>query len=686
MPLSPGLLMEIPMLNPLLDTADLPAFDRIRPEHVQPAITALLQENRAAIAALAHAPSHWETVPAVLEELQDRLDRAWAPVAHLNAVMNSEAWREAYNQALPALSAYATELGQNEMLFRHYQALAEAPEFAQLDHARQQAIRHALRDFQLSGIALPAAEKKRFAEIAAELAELSARFADQVLDASQAWELLLPDASRLRGLPESALALLAALAEQKQHKGYRLTLDFPAYLAVMTHADDRALRETVYTAFVTRASDQGPQAGQFDNSPVMSALLHLRQEQAQLLGHDHYAALSLLPKMARDADEVDGFLRDLAARSRPGAEKDLAELRAFAATELQLTELMPWDVSYASEKLKEKKYAISQELLRPYFPAPTVLAGMLAIASQLYGISFHERRDVACWHEDVRYYEIHENGAVIAGFYLDLYARAHKRGGAWMADCRVRRRRADGSLQLPVAFLSCNFNPPLAGKPALLSHDEVTTLFHEFGHGLHHMLSRVEVAAVSGINGVAWDAVELPSQFFENWCWEPVALAKISAHVETGTALPPELLEKMLAARNFQSGLMMLRQLEFALFDMAVHRLKQTDSAAIQACLDDVRQQVAVIKPPAFNRFQHSFSHIFAGGYAAGYYSYKWAEVLSADAFSRFEEEGVMNAATGRAFRDSVLAQGGSRDALSLFTEFRGRAPTVDALLRHSGL
>ncbi|MCC2638540.1 MAG: oligopeptidase [Moraxellaceae bacterium] len=678
------------MSNPLLESHHLPPFDRIRPEHVAEAIETLLADNRAVVARLtqaaASAPVTWESVPAVLENLQDRLEQAWAPVSHLNAVMNSEAWRSAYNDALPRLAAWGTELGQNESLFQTYSALEQSPGFAGLSIAHQQSVRNALRDFRLSGIGLPADQKKRFADIVEKLSELSSAFSDNVLDATQAWELVLPDATRLRGLPESALGLLAALAQQKEVAGYRITLDFPSYIAVLTHAEDRALREAVYTAYVTRASDQGPLAGRFDNSTLIDEILKLRQEQARLLGYASYAEVSLVPKMARSPQQVIDFLNDLAVRTRPGADKEMQELCAFARSELGIDTLEPWDVTFASEKLKEKKYSISQEMVRPYFPAPRVIAGMLRIAEKLYGISIRERHDITSWHPDVTYYEISEHGSVVASFFLDPYARAHKRGGAWMADCRVRRRLDDGSLQKPVAFLTCNFNPPVDGKPALLTHEEVTTLFHEFGHGLHHMLTRQEVAAVSGINGVAWDAVELPSQFFENWCWAAEPLALIASHVEGGEPLPQALLEKMLAAKNFQSGLVMLRQLEFALFDMHVHALTDIEPGTVQRVLDEVRGRVAVIPPKVFNRFQNSFSHIFAGGYAAGYYSYKWAEVLSADAFSRFEEEGVMNEAVGRHFRETVLAQGGSRDALELFMEFRGREPSVDALLRHSGL
>lgn len=674
------------MNNPLLEVHDLPPFDRILPEHVAPAVDTILADNRAAIAALKYAPATWESVPAVLENLQDRLDQAWAPVSHLNAVMNSEAWRAAYNEALPKLAAYGTELGQNEDLFRAYEAIEQSGAFASFSAAQQKTIRNALRDFRLSGIGLPQEKKQRYAGIVEKLSALTSTFSDNVLDATQAWELLLPDAARLGGLPDSALALLAALAEQKEKAGYRVTLDFPSYLAVMTYAEDRALREAVYTAYVTRASGQGPQAGQFDNSALMDEILRLRHEEAQLLGYVNYAEVSLVSKMARSSQEVTDFLDDLAERTKPGAEKELMELRLFASSHLAIADLQPWDVTFASEKLKEKKYAISQEMLRPYFPASKVITGMLRIAEILYGLHITERHDVVKWHEEVTYYEISENDQVIASFWLDPYARANKRGGAWMADCRVRRRRSNGELQKPVAFLTCNFTPPVGDRPALLSHDEVTTLFHEFGHGLHHMLTRIEVAAVSGINGVAWDAVELPSQFLENWCWEPEALALMSAHVETGMPLPADLLEKMLAAKHFQSGLMMLRQIEFASFDMEIHALDDVQAGDVQKTLDAVRQRVAVIQPPSFNRFQHGFSHIFAGGYAAGYYSYKWAEVLSSDAFSRFEEEGVMNAAVGLSFRETILAQGGSRDALELFVAFRGREPTVDALLRHSGL
>jgi len=475
-------------------------------------------------------------------------------------------------------------------------------------------------------------------------------------------------------------------AEAKGEDGWLLTLDFPSYIPVMTYADDRALREEVYTAFATRASDQGPHAGQWDNSAVMQEILQLRLEKAQLLGFENYAEYSLATKMAEDPDQVIGFLRDLAEKSLSEAKREYQELCDFAREEFGMASLEAWDVTYFGEKLKHARYEISQEMLRPYFPLPKVLEGMFDVAQRLFGIDICEITEFDSWHKDARHFEVRRNEELIARFYLDPFAREKKRGGAWMDDCRVRRRLDDGSLQLPVAYLVCNFNPPVGDDPALLTHNEVTTLFHEFGHGIHHMLTRIEAADVSGINGVAWDAVELPSQFLENWCWEPEALALISGHYQTGETLPQALLDKMLAAKNFQSGMMMVRQLEFSLFDFQLHREYQPGETEVQAVLDRIRSEVAVVNPPVLNRFQHSFSHIFAGGYAAGYYSYKWAEVLSADAFSRFEEEGIFNTQTGADFLHAILEQGGSREAMALFTEFRGRKPEVDALLRHSGI
>lgn len=675
------------MTNPLLETHALPPYRHILPEHAIPAIEALLAEARTVIAEVlrsAETPD-WQSLVARLEEAEDRISKAWSPVSHLNAVVNSPAWREAYNACLPLLSAYYTELGQNSALCDAYKRLAAGPAYKALDTAQRKVIDNTLRDFRLSGVDLAADRKQRYAEIAERLSTLSAQFGDNVLDATQGWDLHLTDAGALAGLPDSALTMLRELAEAKGLQGYRVTLDAPAYLAVMTYADDRALRETLYTAYVTRASDQGPQAGHFDNSAIIAEILALRHEQARLLGFASYAELSLVPKMADSVGEVMQFLQDLASRGRPGALADLAELRAYASQHLHFDDFRPWDQAYVSEKLKQAKYAISQEALRSYFPAPRVIDGMLRIAERLFDLEIRPG-NAEVWHEDVTFYDISRNGKYIASFYLDPYARANKRGGAWMADCRVRRRLVSGELQCPVATLTCNFTPPVDGKPALLTHTEVTTLLHEFGHGLHHMLTTVEAAGVSGINGVAWDAVELPSQFMENFCWQPETLAMISGNVDDGRPLPTDLLDKMLAARNFQSGLQLLRQLEFAISDMTLHSGEPPSIAGIQTVFDAVRRQVAVLQPPVWNRFQNSFTHIFAGGYAAGYYSYKWAELLSSDAFSRFEEEGILNPATGQAFQQHILSAGGSEDAAVLFERFRGRPPKVDALLRHSGL
>lgn len=673
--------------NPLLQDFDLPPFSAIRPEHVEPAIDQILADNRAAVARLLETqrenPS-WSGLVQALDELGARLGQAWGPVSHLNAVCNSPELRDAYQACLPKLSEYYTELGQNRALFEAYKALAESPQAAGFDVAQKTILEHALRDFRLSGIDLPAEQQKRYGEIQQRLSELTSRFSNQLLDATQAWTRLLTDESELAGLPESARAQLKQAAAAKGLDGWLITLEFPSYYAIMTYADNRGLREEVYTAYSTRASDQGPNAGQFDNGPLMAEILDLRQELAELLGFKHFAELSLATKMAESTDQVLHFLRDLAVRSKPFAQRDLEELRAFAA-EQGVHDLQSWDTGYFSEKLRQARYDLSQETVREWFPIDKVLSGLFAIVQKLYGIEINELHDFERWHPDVRLFEIRESGEQIGRFYFDLYARANKRGGAWMDGARDKRRTADGHLVSPVAYLVCNFTPASAGKPALLTHDEVTTLFHEFGHGLHHLLTRVEHAGASGINGVAWDAVELPSQFMENWCWEPEGLALISGHYQSGEPLPRELLDKMLAAKNFQSGLMMLRQLEFSIFDFELHAT-HGDGRSVLEVLEAVRDEVAVMRPPRWNRFANGFAHIFAGGYAAGYYSYKWAEVLSADAFSRFEEEGVLNPETGRAFRDAILARGGSEPPMQLFVKFRGREPAIDALLRHSGL
>ncbi|MGM8225106.1 oligopeptidase A [Cellvibrio sp. ARAG 10.3] len=680
------------MSNPLLETHELPPFSAIQPDHVEPAISQLIDANRNHLQALLSSLQQptWDNLVAPLEAQGDLLEQAWSPVSHLNAVCNNDALRTAYNNSLALLTEYGTEVSQNTELYNAYQKLADSEEYAQLTQAQKQAVDNALRDFRLGGVALDGEQKKRFGAIQKRLSELSTQFSNNVLDATQAWFKHFTDAEALAGLPESALAQAAQTAAQKQLSGYVVTLDFPSYLAVMMYADNRQLREEMYTAYVTRASADGKKAdgssaAQWDNSALITETLALRHELAQLLGFANYAERSLASKMAESTQQVLEFLNELAQKSRPLAERDIQALRDFAATQ-GCTDLQPWDMTYYSEKLRVEKYAISQEELRPYFPAERVINGMFDVVKRLYDIDIVQVAVFDSWHPDVRFYHIFKNGEKIASFYLDLFAREHKRGGAWMADCRVRRKTATGT-QLPVAFLTCNFTPPVGDTPSLLTHDEVTTLFHEFGHGLHHMLTQIDVAAVSGINGVAWDAVELPSQFLENWCWEPEAIPLISGHYQTAEPLPQALLDKMLAAKNFQSGMQMVRQLEFSLFDFRLHaEYDPANPQDPQAVLDQVRREVAVVQAPAFNRFQNSFSHIFAGGYAAGYYSYKWAEVLSADAFSRFEEEGIFNAQTGESFLREILQQGGSKAPMELFINFRGREPSIEALLRHSGL
>jgi oligopeptidase A len=673
--------------NPLLQAFDLPSYAAIRPEHVEPAVDSILAESRAAMSRLLEQQSgtpSWDGLVLVLDELGARLGQAWSPVSHLNAVCNSSELRAAYEACLPKLSEYWTEIGQNQPLFQAYQALAESPAAAGFDVAQKTILEHALRDFRLSGIDLPAEQQKRYGEIQMKLSELASKFSNQLLDATQAWTKHVTDEAALDGLTDSAKAQMKQAAEAKGLDGWLISLEFPSYFAVMTYANDRALREEVYAAYCTRASDQGPNAGKNDNGPVMLEILALRQELAKLLGFANYAELSLASKMAETTEQVLHFLRDLGTRGKPFAEQDLRELQAFAA-EQGCNDLQSWDVGYYSEKLREQRYSISQEILRAYFPIDKVLSGLFAIVEKLYGIQIEELSGFDTWHPDVRLFEIKENGAHVGRFFFDLYARANKRGGAWMDGARDKRRDAAGKLISPVANLVCNFTPAVGGKPALLTHDEVTTLFHEFGHGLHHLLTRVEHAGASGINGVAWDAVELPSQFMENWCWEPEGLALISGHYESGEPLPQDLLDKMLAAKNFQSGLMMVRQIEFSLFDFELHAT-HGDGRNVLDVLEGIRNEVSVLRPPAYNRFPNSFAHIFAGGYAAGYYSYKWAEVLSADAFSKFEEEGVFNSATGQAFREAILARGGSQEPMVLFVDFRGRPPSIDALLRHLGL
>ncbi len=677
------------MTNPLLETKGLPRFQAITPDHIQPAVEAVLAENRQAIAEIVAEPGPptWYSLVAPLERLEDKLEKAWSPVSHLNAVVNTEALREAYNACLPALSAYHTEMGQNTELYQAFRALADSDAYDQLEQAQRQTVDNALRDFELAGVALKSDDKQRYAAIAARLAELAAKFQENLLDATDAWHRDSTDPDELAGIPESALGVMRQNAEQADIDGWRISLDMPVVQAVLAYAENRQLRREVYEAFTTRASDTGPNAGRWDNHPIMAEILDLRQEQAELLGFSNYAELSLAPKMANSAAEVIRFLEDLAERARPVAEREYAELEAFAKDTDGLSHLEAWDVGYYSEKLRQQQFQLSPEDLRPYFQAERVMAGMFAVVERLFGITITQRDDVETWHDDVGFYEIHDaNGELRGQFYTDLYARSHKRGGAWMATYRGRLQH-EGALQTPVAFLTCNFTPPVGGKPALITHDEVITLFHEFGHGLHHMLTRVEAASVAGINGVAWDAVELPSQFLENWCWEREALDLFACHHKTGQPIPDELFSRMTAARHFHAAMQMVRQLEFSLFDLRLHVEHNRQSGEqIFALLEAVRDQVAVVRPPAFNRFPNSFAHIFAGGYAAGYYSYKWAEVLSADAFARFSEEGIFNPVTGRAFLEHILEKGGSEDAAKLFRDFRGREPSIEPLLKASGL
>lgn len=675
-------------MNVLLESHTLPPFSQIDAADVEPAISKIVEDNYAKIAELvAHVQQQEVSLENFLlpfEELNDTLSKAWSPVGHLNSVMNNDALREAYNGCLPKLSEYSTRLGQDKGLYEAYKALKESPQFAQFNVAQKKVIDNALRDFHLSGIDLPEEQQKRYGEISQRLSELTSKFSENVLDCTNAFSHHVTDKAQLSGLPETQLHGAQLAAKEKQLDGYVLTLDIPVYIAVMTYCDNRELRKIFYEAYNTKASDKGPFAGQYDNNPLMEEILALRHELAQMLGFNNYAERSIATKMTETTDQVMDFLYDLAHKALPAAKQEYEELKAFAAQQGQ-SDLQAWDVSYYSEKLKQERYAISQEELRPWFPLEKVLSGLFEIAQRLFSVTFQADQSVDLYHPDVRFYRVFRDGEEIAAFYMDLYARAKKRGGAWMDVCRSRRRMVNGELQKPVAYLTCNFNGPVADKPALLTHNEVTTLFHEFGHGLHHMLTQVEEDAVSGIAGVAWDAVELPSQFLENWCWEKDAIPLMSGHYESGEPLPDAMLEKMLAAKNFQSAMMMVRQLEFSIFDFKIHR-DFAPGMDIHAELEQVRSQVAVISPPEFNRFECSFSHIFAGGYAAGYYSYKWAEVLSADAFSKFEEDGIFNVETGNAFREHILEKGGSEEPMELFKRFRGREPKVDALLRHSGL
>ena len=686
--------------NPLLDFSGLPRFDAILPEHVTPAIDHLIAAANEVVAAL-EAPSDnvtWENFVTPLEECTERLGRAWGVVGHLNSVADTPELRAAYNENQPKVTEFWTSLSQNEALFAKYKAIRASAAYDSLAPARKKIVENALRDFRLGGAELPADKKERFAAIQEQHAAVSTRFSENVLDATNDYKLLVDNEADLAGLPEDVKQAARAEAEKDGKSGWQFTLHFPSYFPILQFADKRELRETMYRASATKASEMGSlfsELEKWDNSANISTLLKLRDEEAKLLDYRNFAEVSLVPKMAQSPEHVIAFLEDLARRARPFAEQDLAELRTFARTELGLDKLEAWDLTYASEKLRERRYAFSAQEVKEYFPEPKVVDGLFKLVQSLFSVTIRQA-EAPVWHEDVRFYSIERDGQLVGQFYLDLYARSGKRGGAWMDDARGRKLTTGGVVQTPVAYLTCNFTPPATVdgivQPSLFTHDEVTTLFHEFGHGLHHMLTEVEEIGVSGISGVEWDAVELPSQFMENFCWEWDVLQHMTAHVKTGEPLPRALYDKMLAAKNFQSGMQTLRQVEFSLVDMHLHYDYDPASAKpVQELINDVREKFSVMMPPAFNRFQHSFGHIFAGGYAAGYYSYKWAEVLSADAYAAFEEAveaggGKLSEDTGKRFQQEILAVGGSRPALESFKAFRGREPSIDALLRHSGM
>jgi len=676
------------MKSPLQNIKDLPEFSKIKAEQIEPALDEILSRNRKLVKTLLAENNDytWENLIEPLEVADNEIERMWSPVSHMNGVVNTPELRDAYNACLPKLSEYNTQLGQNKELFEAMQQIQDKQDELDLNPAQRKSLEDSLKSFRLSGVDLAEDKKKRYGEISKELSMLTSSYSDNVLDATNAWTKHITDKSELAGLPETAIEQAAEAAKQRETDNWMLTLEFPSYYAVMTYADDRALREEMYRAYSTRASDQGSDS-KLDNSENMKKILQLRQEKAQLLGFDNFAKFSLDTKMAETPEQVLEFLGELAEKSLPYANKEFDELQQFAQQKVGLDKLEAWDLGYVSEKLKQQRYSISDEDLKPYFPVDNVLTGLFQLVEKLYNVTIKQNSEQKSWHPDVRFYEIYAaSGELKARFYLDLYARQHKRGGAWMADF-CSRFRHDNKLQTPVAFMTCNSAPPAGGKPALFTHNEVITLFHEFGHGLHHMMTQVDYLDISGINGVEWDAVELPSQFMENWCWQREALDMFAAHYESGEQIPDELFDKMQAARHFQSAMGMVRQLEFSIFDMKLHMDTHITSAQqIQEMLDKTRAEVAVMIPPSYNRFQHGFSHIFAGGYAAGYYSYKWAEVLSADAFARFEEEGLFNEKVGHEFLTEILEVGGSRPAMESFKAFRGREPRVDALLKHSGL
>ncbi len=677
------------MTNPLFNLKPLPKFSEVKPEHVLPALDEILKENREQIAKMLEQGTHWtwDNLMHVLEEIDDRLSQMWSVINHLAAVCSTEELRKVYDAALPKLSEYSTEMGQHIGLYTAIKSLTEENRFNKLNHAQQRVLENEMRDFRLAGVHLSPEAKKHYGELQQLLSLLTAKFEHNLMDATHAWTMLIQEEKELAGLPPMAIAAAKETAKARGLEGYLFTLEHPSFSAVMAYADSSQFRHDMYIAYMTRCSDQGPNAGQWDNTDIMRQILVTRKQIAEVLGYANYAELSLVPKMAKKPEEVIHFLNALALASVEKAHEEFNDLKTFAKENYGIEKLEAWDIAYYSEKLRHARYDISQEMLRPYFPENQVLNGLFDIVHLLFGINIKEQKGVDVWHEDIRFFNIFSNSGELRGqFYLDLYARPNKRGGAWMDECRVRRV-INSTVQVPIAYLTCNFNRPVGNDPALFTHEEVSTLFHEFGHGLHHLLTTIDYAEVSGINGVPWDAIEFPSQFLENWCWEKPALDLIARHYKTNEPIPDDLFEKMLKAKNFQAAMHMVRQLEFAIFDFHLHMLfNEEEENQIQRFLDEAREQVCVIPIPEFNRFQHGFSHIFSGGYAAGYYSYKWAEVLSSDAFSKFEENGIFDKETGRSFLTNILEQGGAKDPMELFIAFRGREPKVESLLKQIGI
>ncbi len=673
------------MQNSLLKQTPFIEFNKIKISDVKEAVETVIDNNKKELIQLLLIENKtWDNFIDPLEQLENNLGNLWSPVRHLNSVLSSDELRDVYEECITLLTEYSTDLSQNPDLFNAYESIQSSEEFKDYNDAKKKTITDALIQFKLSGIALNKEKQKLFKEIQQKLSQFKISFENNILDSTQAFEKIVKDKNILDGIPEYALAMFQQSAKQKNKIGYRLTLDMPHYIAIVTYANNRDLREEFYTAFTTRASELGNK--DWDNSQLMVDILHLRKEKAKLLGFKNYAELSLQTKMADTAQQAEEFLKDLANKAQDSAQKDVKELNDFAK-ELGLAEMNAWDIAWLSEQLKQQKYSISDKEIKPYLPENKVIEGLFKITNQLFNVSINENNDnIEVWHKDVKFFDVkNEKNEIIAHFYLDLYAREKKRGGAWMDECK-NRFFSNNKKQLPIAYLTCNLTPPVAGKEALFTHDEVITLFHEFGHGIHHMFTKIDEPSVSGINGVEWDAVELPSQFMENWCWSEEGLAMIAAHYETGEKMPAKLIKKMLKAKNFQSGMQLLRQVEFSLFDLEIHQKNIKTAGDIQNCLDNIRQKIAVVIPPKNNRFQHGFSHIFAGGYSAGYYSYKWAEVLSADVFAAFEEEGLFNKEVGGRYKRCILEKGGSRPAIDSFECFRGRKPAIEALLRHNSI